>query len=91
MGKMKRIMVITLKKKKRYLFLYQLLAQQVSLLLLFGSKLFLLLVLLSGSSYMVLSLTQQVRALPAFPKHTNIPNYVTKDTKHSTPPPKKAH
>lgn len=48
-----------------YLFFHYLLTQQIPLLFLFGTELLLLFILLSGSCYVVLSLTQQVRALPA--------------------------
>lgn len=48
-----------------HLFFHQLLTQQVPLLLLLGTELLLLLILLSGSCHVVLSLTQQVGALPA--------------------------
>lgn len=51
------------------LFFHELLTQQIPLLLLLGAELLLLLILLPGSSDVVLSLTQQVRALPAAGQH----------------------
>lgn len=51
------------------LFFHQLLTQQVPLLLLFGAEFLLLLILLPGSCHVVLSLTQQVGALPALGEH----------------------
>lgn len=65
------------RKHHKYLFFQQLLTQQVPLLLLLGPKLLLLLILLSCSRHMVLSLTQQVGALPAIPQHIQAPSYVT--------------
>ena len=67
-------MVLKTSGKEKYLFFHQLLTQLVSLLFLFGPKLLLLLILLPGSRHMVLSLTQQVRALPATPQHTQTSN-----------------
>lgn len=65
----------------KYLFFQQLLTQQIPLLLLFSAKLLLLFILLSGSRHMILSLTQQVRALPAIRQHTQTPSDITTCTK----------
>lgn len=56
------------------LLFHQLLTQQVPLLLLLGAELLLLLVLLPGSGHVVLSLTQQVGALPAVREHERSPS-----------------